>query len=177
VFTIGSLGVLPAADEFKPEEGFKLLFNGKDLTGWKIAAYKDKDKPGESLDGKAQSATKRYVVKDGALIVDDKVKGDMILMTSATFAKDAHIKFDFKPGKGCNNDLIFRGMKYDIKTDIKNLKEGDWNSFDIILKGDKAEFKCNGESVKTLVAKPAATNFGLRAEFGSIELRRIRVKE
>jgi hypothetical protein len=23
------------ADEFKPEEGFTLLFNGKDLSGWK----------------------------------------------------------------------------------------------------------------------------------------------
>jgi hypothetical protein len=23
------------ADDFKPEDGFALLFNGKDLTGWK----------------------------------------------------------------------------------------------------------------------------------------------
>jgi hypothetical protein len=177
VFSLCVLGLAQAADTFKPEEGFTMLFNGKDFDGWKISTYKDKDK-GEAIGSKSETPTKRYTVKDEVIIIDAKVKGDMIITTEKTFAKDVHIKFDFKPGKGCNNDLIFRGMKFDIKPEeIKSAKLDEWNTFEIELKGDKAEFKCNGEVIKTLAAKPAATSFGIRAEGGPIEVRRIRVKE
>ena len=36
--------VVVAADEFKPEAGFKLIFNGKDLSGWQTRAETKKDK-------------------------------------------------------------------------------------------------------------------------------------
>lgn len=161
-----------AADDFKPEEGFTLLFNGKDLTGWKTR------KGGESLDGKTEAAKNRFKVTDGVLVIDAKVKGDVTLDTAKTFAKDVHIKFDFQPGAGCNNDLYLRGMKFDIKKpDVKNFKEGEWNTFEIVVKGDKAEFKCNGETQRTLTAKPGATPLGVRAELGPIQIRRIRYKE
>ena len=165
-----------AAPAFEPEAGFTLLFNGTDLTGWQVAPTKDKDKAGEGLAGKTESPTKRFVVKDETIVVDAKVKGDTTLFTEKTFAKDAQIRFDFKPGKGCNNDLYFRGLKFDIKEgDIKTLKYDEWNSFEIVLAGETAEFKCNGESVKKMKAKPTATNFGIRAEAGPIEIRRIRI--
>jgi hypothetical protein len=161
-----------AADDFKPDEGFTLLFNGKDLTGWKLR------KGGASLDGKTEAADGRFKVADGVLGVDVKVKGDVIIDSEKTFAKDVHIKFDFMPGTGCNNDLYLRGMKFDIKKpDVKNFKEGEWNSFEIVVKGNKAEFKCNGETQKTLDSKPAATPLGIRAELGPIQIRRLRVKE
>lgn len=168
---------LANAADFKPEPGFTLLFNGTDLTGWQVAPTKDKDKPGEALTGKKETPTKRFVVKDETIVIDPKVKGDITISTEKTFAKDAHIQFDFKAGKGCNNDLYFRGMKFDIKeSDIKNLKADDWNSFEIALVGADAEFKCNGVSIKKMKAKPAATAFGIRAEAGAIEIRRVRIK-
>jgi hypothetical protein len=160
-----------AADDFKVEEGFTLLFNGTDLTGWKMT------KGGESLDGKAEAAKGRFTVKEGAIVIDPKVKGDLRIQTAKQFGKDAHIKFEFRPGAGCNNDLFFRGTKFDLKTpDVKNLKEGEWNSFEIIVSGDSAEFKCNGETQRKMKIKSGATPLEIRAEFGPIEIRRLRIK-
>jgi len=160
-----------AADDFKLEDGFTALFNGKDLDGWRLVKGK------ESLAGKTETATKRFVVGESTLSVDGKVKGDITIETEKQFDKDAHIKFDFRPGKGCNNDLYFRGLKFDLKiSDVKNMKEGEWNSFEIIVTGDEAEFKNNGESIKKAKAKPGATSFGIRAEFGPIDVRRVRIR-
>jgi Domain of Unknown Function (DUF1080) len=159
------------ADDFKLEEGFTLLLNGKDLTGWKTTK-------GESLDGKTDAYTGRFKVADGILTLDPKVKGDVRIETEKEFAKDVHIKFDFLPGEGCNNDLFLRGQKFDLKKpDVKNMKEGEWNSFEIVIAGDKAEFKCNGETMRTATVKGKGTVFGLRAEFGPMQVRRMRVKE
>src|SRR5205809_159415 len=101
-FLIASFAL--ATDDVKPEEGFAPLV-GTDLTGWKVALTKDKDKAGESLAGKAETPTKRFTLADGVLTIDPKVKGDVTIFTEKTFDKDAHVKFEFKPGKGCNNDL------------------------------------------------------------------------
>lgn len=160
------------ADDFKLEPGFNLLFNGKDLSGWKTK------KGGESLDGKTESADKRFKAADGKLVIDEKVKGDVVIDTAKEFAKDVHIKFDFLPGPGCNNDLFIRGLKFDLKKpDVKNLKEGDWNEFEIIIKGDKAEFKNNGETQRSDTTKNASSPLGVRAERGPMQIRRLRVKE
>lgn len=171
------LAALVLAADPKTEDGFIPLFNGKDLSGWQIAANKDKDKGGESLDKKTETPTKRYVVKDAVIVIDPKVKGDMVLLTDKKFEKDAHIKFEFKPGKGCNNDLYFRGLKFDINPDnVKQIKLDEWNSLEIEAKGDEAEVKVNGESVKKFKIK-GTSQFGIRAEFGPIEIKNMRVKE
>jgi len=168
-----ALWIVPAArsDDFKPEDGFVPLFNGKDLTGWKT-------EKGESLDGKSEAYNGRFRAADGLLTLDPKVKGDVKIFTAGEFGKDVHIKFDFKPGPGCNNDLFLRGLKFDLKTpDVKNLKEGEWNAFEIVIAGDKAEYRNNGETLKTVPVKGKASAFGIRAEFGPMQVRRLRVKE
>ena len=114
---------------------------------------------------------------DGVLIIDPAAKGDLKIFTTKEFAKDVHLKFDFKAGEKCNNDLFFRGTKFDIKLGDKFIKEGAWNAFEIIVTGDKVEFKCNGESIKTMPAKGDKSDLGLRAEFGAIQFRHIRIKE
>jgi hypothetical protein len=165
-----TIGSAIAADEFALEPGFKPIFNDKDLTGWQT-------KKGESLDGKTESPDKRFKVADGMLVIDATVKGDVIIQTSQQFAGDAHVKFDFLPGPKCNNDLFFRGVKFDIKPqDVKNLQEGKWNQFEIIVSGDTAEFKCNGETQRTAPAKAAPSPLGLRAEIGPIQYRHLRAK-
>jgi len=162
---------LAAADDFKLEDGFTLLFNGKDLTGWKT-------KTGESLDGKTEGYGGRFKAADGVLTIDPKVKGDVTINSAKEFAKDVHIKFEFLPGEGCNNDLFLRGLKFDLKKpDVKNMKEGEWNTFEIVIAGEKAEFKCNGETIKTQAVKGKGSPLGLRAEFGPMQVRRLRVKE
>ena len=90
------------------------------------------------------------------------------------------MKFDFKPGPKCNNDLFLRGTKFDIvpgNKENKSVKEGEWHAFEIVAVGDKIEHKINGETARKSRAGAKATPFKLRAEFGALEVKNIRVKE
>ena len=135
---IGLMLLMPmpgfSADDFKLEPGFKLLFNGKNLDGWKEASQKK-----ESLEGKTEAYAGRFKVVEGRLVYDPAVKGDLYIETAKEFAKDVHIKFDFKPGPKCNNDLFLLGTKFDIVPGNKEnakVKEGEWHTFEIIVTGD-----------------------------------------
>jgi hypothetical protein len=179
LFLVAGLMLLPrsgkSADDFKLESGFVLLFNGKNLDGWKEASGKK-----ESLEGKTSAYDGRFKVVEGRLVYDPAVKGDRYIETVKEFGKDVHIKFDFKPGPKCNNDLFLRGTKFDIipgNKENKNVKEGEWYTFEIVVVGDKLEHKINGETMRTSKAGDKPTPFKLRAEFGAIELKNIRVKE
>jgi hypothetical protein len=166
------LPVARAGEDFKPEPGYTLLFNGKNLDGWKTK------KGGEALDGKTEAEKGRFKVMAGKLVIDPKVKGDLTINTAKEFAGDVHIKFEYLPGKGCNNDLYFRGIKFDLtKNNVKNLKEGEWNTLEIIAQGKQVEFKNNGETQRKTAAKTPASPLGVRAEFGPVEIRRMRYKE
>src|SRR4051794_33715231 len=136
-----------AGDEFMLESGFTLLFNGKNLDGWKEASGKK-----ESLDGKTEAYKGRFKVSDGKLVYDPAVKGDLYIETAKEYGKDTQIKFDFKPGPKCNNDVFFRGTKFDIvpgNKENKNVKEGEWHTFEIVVSGDKLEHKIDGTTVRT----------------------------
>ena len=160
------------ADDFKLEPGFKLLFNGKDMTGWKVR------KGGESLEGKTGAANNRFTAKDGLLIIDPKVKGDIWIDTTSELKGDLQIKFEYLPGKGCNNDLFLRGVKFDLSTaDVKNMKFDEWNEFEINVSGKTIEFKNNGVVQRKGTVKNESGPLGVRAEFGPIQYRRLRVKE
>ena len=164
------LTLAAAADDFKPEPGFTSLFNGKDLAGWK------EKQGGTSLDGKTEAYKGRFKVKDGVLVIDPKIKGDVRIVTNRQFAGDVRIRFDYRPGPGCNNDLFLRGHKFDLKKpDVKNLKEGEWNQFEILIKGDSIEFRNNGEVQRKGTVKSKSTPFGIRAELGPVEFLRLRV--
>lgn len=162
------------ADDFKPEPGFDLILKGDALDGWRTKAAGKKES--EKLDGKGEAFGGRFKLKDGELTLDPKVKGDVTIETTREFAGDVTVKFEFNPGKGCNNDLFFRGQKFDIKADIKGYKEGAWNEFEIVLVGTKCEFKCNGEVARSATTKSEKSVLGIRAEFGPIQIRKLRVK-
>ena len=163
------------ADEFTLEPGFTLLFNGKNLDGWKEVNGKK-----EVLEGKTEAHGGRFKVVDGSLVYDPAVKGDLYIETIRQFGKDVHLKLDFKPGPKCNNDEFLRDTKFDIipgNKENKTVKEGEWSTFEIVIVGDKVEHKINGEVVRTSKAGSKATPFKLRAEFGALEIKNIRVKE
>lgn len=162
-------------DDFKLEPGFKLLFNGKDLSGWKEATYKKQDDK-TPLEAKAESSTKRFRLEKGVLFIDDKVKGDLVLFTADDLGGDGVIRFDFLPGEKCNNDLLWRGIKYDVKAETKGVKLNEWNTFEMTVAGKKTEVKINGEAQKAGDAKADKGPFGIRAEFGPIQIKNLRVK-
>jgi hypothetical protein len=164
-----------ADDKFTLEPGFTLLFNGKNLDGWREASGAR-----ASLDGKTEAYKGRFKVVGGRLVYDPAVKGDRYIETTKQFGKDVHIKFDFKPGPKCNNDLFLRGTKFDIipgNKENKNVKLGEWHTFEIVVTGDRIEHKINGVTARTSKAGAKATPFKLRAEFGALELKNLRVKE
>src|ERR1700692_1116422 len=90
-----------AAGDFKLEPGFTLLFNGKNLDGWREAKKKN-----ELLDGKTEAHIGRFKVTDGKLVYDPAVKGDLYIETVKEFGKNVYIKLDFNPGPKCNNDFF-----------------------------------------------------------------------
>lgn len=164
-----------AAADFKLEPGFALLFNGKNLDGWREAKGSK-----ESLEGKTEAYHGRFKVNDGKLVYDPAVKGDSYIETTKEFGKDVHLKFEFMPGPKCNNDLFLRGIKFDIIPGNKEnqaVKEGEWFTLEVIVKGEIIEHKINGETVRTSKAGPKPTPFMLRAEIGAIQIRNLRVKE
>lgn len=159
------------------EPGFKPLFNGRNLDGWKEASGKR-----ESLDGKTEAYGGRFKVIEDRLVIDPSVKGDLHLETAQTFGKDVQIRFEFKAGSKCNNDLFLRGTKFDIvpgNKENKGVQEGEWVAFEIVVTGDRIEHKAGGETVRTATLKPGApaTPFRIRAEFGTLEIRNLRAKE
>lgn len=163
------------ADDGKLEAGFTLLFNGKNLDGWKEASNKK-----ESLQGKTEAFKGRFKVVEGKLVIDPAVKGDLHVETTREFAKDVHVKFDFKPGPKCNNDVFLRGTKFDIVPGNKEnmtAKEGEWSTCEIVVIGDKVEHKINGVTTRTSKTTAKSSPLRLRAEFGAMEIKNLRVKE
>jgi hypothetical protein len=177
VLFVLSLGAVVAADEFKLEPGFKFVFNGKNLDGWQTKTAKP-----ESLDGKTEAYNGRFKVnKDGELVIDPAVKGDVRIQTAAQFGQGVVIRFDFRPtDEKCNNDLFLLGSKFDINTSPKGLKDaknGEWNTMEITAKSGEVEFKINGKVARTDKTKVQKSTFEIRAEFGGIRFKNIRVGE
>jgi hypothetical protein len=164
---------LDAVQDFKPEPGFELLLNGKNLDGWQTQTGKK-----EPLDGKTEAFGGRFTMKDGELVIDPAVKGDVIIETKKRFSGKVTIRFEFKPDAKCNNDLFLLGTKFDIKKeDIKNLKQDEWNELEIVPADGKATFTCNGQLVRSIPTKGESSTFAIRAEFGAMRMRKLRASE
>lgn len=186
------LGAEPghAADNFKLEDGYSLLFNGKDLTGWEHGYCPPGTKPNdEKLDGKTASTNNIFHVADRLLVATGK--GPRAVYTTKEFNKDFHLKLEFRTpadNKKNNSGVFIRGPQLQLDgtnaggltnvfKNIKNFKEGDWNEIDITVKGQEAICKCNGEPVGKAMKIPAAGTIGLQSEIGKFEFRRVRIKE
>jgi hypothetical protein len=168
-----SVNLITPADDFQPEPGFTLLLNGKDLDGWQTQTSKKK-----ALDGQTEAFQGRFRVKDGELVIDPSVKGDVRIETKREFGKAVTIRFEFKPDAKCNNDLFLLGTKFDITlAAIKPAKKDDWNQMEIVVRDGKAAFSCNGQLVSTIPTKGEKSTFAIRAEFGSIVIRKLRANE
>ena len=145
----------------KPPEGFTVLFNGTDLTGWKST-------------GKADV----WKADKGAIAVEKG--GGGFLMTEKEFG-DFELRFEYKLSKGANSgvalrspmegDPAFQGMEiqliddegwpgkladyqhtgsiYDVVPASKqnNKPIGEWNSMKIICNGSKVTIELNGTTL------------------------------
>jgi len=158
-------------NEQEKAEGFKLLFNGKDMTGW-------------------QGNTKGYMVRDGTIVVEPELGGGD-LYTAQEYGNFV-MRFEFKLTPGANNglgirtpmnvDAAYEGMELQILDDTaekyKNLRpyqfhgsiygvvpakrgylkpvaewpegkcaEGDWNYEEVVADGKHITVKLNGTTI------------------------------
>jgi len=189
VLVVGIIGVSTfrgtAADDFKVEEGFQPLFNGKDLTGWLYPGKK-----GMALDGKTETPDKRFEVKDGVVVANAKDAsgkgGIKDLYTVKEFDKDFILKLEFRAASKADSGVYIRGPQLQVRDFIRRneqkqltkFKNDDWNELEITVKGTEATFTVNGEPLAPAKMKvPARGGIGLQAETGKFEFRRIRIKE
>jgi len=143
-------GAAAGEGAFKPGKGWIQLFNGKDLTGWKLV-------------GKYPST---WVIKDGVLAAPTPSDN---LYTERKFL-DFQLHVEFKLKKEGNSGVFLRGRKevqiYDShgRKDLKhwdcggifskfapsvNASEpaGQWNALDITMVGRKVTVVLNGKTV------------------------------
>jgi hypothetical protein len=163
------------AQQFPAQEGWKALFNGKDLTGW-IARNPRAKKTWVVCDqarlDPADPTRLIPIVKGGSadsvLLCGEDGRGSDI-MTEQTFG-DYELHIEFTVPKGSNSGVYNRGL-FEIQVfdsfgktklgwhDCGALYErafprdnfakppGDWQSYDITLKGKKLSMLWNGRSV------------------------------
>jgi len=165
----------PEAGLNMPPKGFKLLFNGKDLEGWQglIPINKRAKLQGQELEAAQKQANEKILphwkAENGILVYDGK--GDN-LQTVKDYG-DFELMVDWKIGKKGDSGIYLRGNPqvqiWDDKVGSGGLynnkaKEGrdpkanadypvgQWNTFHIIMKGDKVTIIENGIKVVDNVA-------------------------
>jgi hypothetical protein len=172
-----------AADNFKIEDGYTSLFNGKDLTGWRYPGAK-----GRNMDGKTEAPDQRISVSDGIIVMNEKDNqgkdGIRDLYTSKSYDKDFHLKLEFRAAAKADSGVYIRGPQLQVRDFIrrgeqkhmKKFKNDDWNELDINVTGTEAVCRVNGEPLATMKV-PAKGGIGLQAEIGKFEFRHVRIKQ
>lgn len=162
------IGVAPPDNT--PPAGFTALFNGKDLTGWKgLVADPIKRAAMSPADlAKAQKTAdadmrQHWAVQDGVLVFDGKGQSLCTLQDYGDF----ELYVDWKIEKGGDSGIYLRGSPQvqiwdDPKgsggfyNNEKNPKDplvaadrpvGQWNTFHIIMRGDRVTTYLNGRLV------------------------------
>jgi hypothetical protein len=140
------------AEEFQPEEGYTSLFNGKDLTGWRIKGSK------EDLAGKTEAADGRFQVVDGVIVVNEKDShgkgGIKDLYTLRDFDRDFDLKLEFRAAPRADSGLYIRGNQLQVRDyptvgpyKPKGFKTGDWNLLEIAARGGVVVTSVNGKAL------------------------------
>jgi hypothetical protein len=186
-------------------KGFKPVFNGKDLTGWKVFLKDDKADPAKTI-----------VVKNGEIQVSGEPFGyfytekpfkNYVIRYSWTYPKDQpekttmnsglllHIQEPHKVWPKCiepqgrymdHGKLFFIGFgkddkkegKFDEEAQKKALKPShEWNTTEAIVRGDGSiEVRINGIIVSSGKTELTSGPFGFQSEGARIHFKDILVK-
>ena len=77
-----------------------------------------------------------------------------------------------KPQLQCRDYLVAGPYK-----ELKKYKPQDWNEIEVVVKGGIAHCTCNGEVLEAALKLPPTGPIGLEADRGTMEYRRIQIKE
>lgn len=191
----------------KIETGYELLFNGRDLTGWGFRPSSEADKQAsanwrkndpnappwplltESVDftGRTASTDRRYVAKNGRLIVTSPPEGRKIqqIWTTREFPYDFVLKLEFRATPNADSGVFLRGRQLQCRDyvlagpykELANYRPQGWNELVAIVKDNTAYCTCNGEVLETAFSVPASGPIGLEGDRGQVEYRNIRLKK
>jgi hypothetical protein len=184
---------VPGLTKEEIKDGFKPIFDGKSLEGWKGAP----------------DAVQGHTAEKGMLVCTKKAKGN--LYTEKDYG-DFILRFDFNLQPGGNNGVNVRGHEIQILDDYadihKNIKPcqyhgsiyckvaakrghskkaGEWNCQEVKVKGTQWTVMVNGvvivdadiSKVEGLeaVAKRTKGPLGLMSHGSRVEFRNLRIKE
>jgi hypothetical protein len=122
----------PKADEIcDVDKGWKYLFTGLDLSGWKA--------------GDAQK--KHWKMSDGVLSYDGKAAGDSRLSTEKSFG-DYELVCDWRYSGDGEFAIFPRDSEHEVA--LKTGKKGEWNRSILRIVGDQVTLHTNRELVGTL---------------------------
>lgn len=156
------------ADDFKVEDGFKRLDNGKNLDGWT-----------GNLAG--------WSVIDGAIHLDAKTaKGDIYAKTP--HGKSCVIRLQFRATPNADSGIYVHGKQLQCRDYPKaGPKEyapaakpaGEWNDLEFDIADGVAVVKLNGQVIEKAwkVGGKADQGLGLQRERGDFDFRFVRVME
>ena len=204
---LATLGFVETEDDkFVAEDGFEMLFNGKDLTGWgyhptspamlkMIENWKKRDKAAPNLpvvkeavwfEGATSSPDGRYVAKHGRLIVTAPTQGRLIqqLWTERELAGNFELRLEFRAMPMADSGVFIREPQLQCRdyltagpyTKLTKYKAQDWNELVVNVKDNVAHCTCNGEVLEAALKVPDSGPIGLEGDRGQMEYRRIRVK-
>ncbi|MGV3772906.1 MAG: ThuA domain-containing protein [Verrucomicrobiales bacterium] len=181
-------------NESEQKDGFKLIFNGKNLDGWHV---RNKD------------GAKSWSVQNGMLVNNPEGHGND-LVTDEKY-RDFVVRYEFMVPKGSNSGFYLRGRHeiqifddfeknkaelggngaiYQVKavSDFVSRKPGEWQTAQATMKGNKVSLILNGVKVHDEVEVNKATGseldanldqpgaFFLQGDHGAVAFRNIRVK-
>jgi hypothetical protein len=151
-----STSAVRAADDFKPEEGYTSLFNGKDLTGWRYLGSK------ELLEGKTETPDKRIQVVDGVIVCNEKDSqgkgGIQQLFTVKDYDKPFHLRLQFRASLKSDSGVYLRASSAQLQvrdyprfggqySKVPGFKLDDWNDLDITVGGKEKKMTVNGKQL------------------------------
>ena len=180
-----TLDLVPTpTDDFQPEPGFELLFNGHDLAGW---GYRDQPTLEKQLDldGRESSPDGRYVAKDGRIIVTTPPEGRRVeqLWTTQEFPGNFVLKLEFRATPTADSGVFIRAPQLQCRDyllagpykELKHYKPQDWNELVITVIDGKALCLCNDDILEVALPVPETGPIGLEGDSGQLEYRRIRI--
>lgn len=172
------------AQDFTPEEGFVLLFNGKDLTGW-VHRAGSSTRPavaGQSLDGKTDAGDGRFSAKDGVLVGNTST-GRQLLWTTKDYTGNYVLRFEFRAAANTDGGMFMNRTQIQCGDyssyafrNFRAYKPLDWNTMEVTVKDGVARCTCNGEVLVETLRVPELGPIGFEADRGGIEYRRMRIK-
>jgi acetyl esterase/lipase len=165
------------------EPGFQSIFNGKNLTGWRLG--------NTMLAGKTATDDGRFAVRDGVLVIAGSKEAHPRMAeidTAESYDGDFTLRLEFRASRDANSGLHLRDKVFAHQLQIrdyprvgpyrtlKDYKDGDWNAIEVVVTGDTARCTCNGELLEAALAIPGDGPLALQSETNVVEYRNIRVR-